>query len=296
MQIAYRNDFKNGEYLASLLKIEQFRLEIKGYVHEKIFFRFGHRYTSDFEPQSIDKIIKGADFAYLRFDLSDKWQLTVGKTFADWGGIEFDMNPIDIYEYSDIIEPSKAALAGVVNWRGKFWNDKFSTLWSYSLFNEAQGFFKNYIALGNQLNLRDLTFYYDFKWRKEDLDRTGVISNEVPDDIYNYALQNTLYYSHWLKIDYRFIPRWQVSFVGFIDNSKWLSDVDPLKDTNDWRKSYGYIPIIEYFPWDDLNLKFFFGYVGRIYNYSDYTRSRLGLQDYNTGRIMICLITPLHVL
>ena len=82
---------------------------------------------------------------------------------------------------------------------------------------------------------------------------------------------------------------------GFIDNSKWLDDIDPLKDTNDWRKSYGYIPTIEYFPWNDLNIEFFVGYVGRIYNYSDYAKSRVGVQDYNTGRFMIGIISPLHI-
>ncbi len=340
MQLGLRNDFQDGVYLGSKFKFEQFRFEIKGYVHEKVFFRFRHRYTSDFEPQSVDKIIKGVDFAYLRFDLSDKLQLTVGKTFADWGGFEFDLNPIDIYEYSDIIEmadnfltgvglyyqatenhgfsfqilnsrtgtfeeiydsiptiqSSKAPLAAVINWRGSFWGGKFTTLWSYSLFNEAQDMFKNYIALGNQLKLKKLTIMYDFKWSKEDLDRTGIISRDVPDDIYNYALENTLYCSHWLRVDYRFVPKWQLSFVGFIDRAKWLSDVDPLKDTDDWRIAYSFIPTIEYFPWDNLNLKFFFGYVGRYFDYSDYATSRVGAQDYNTGRIILGIISPLHVL
>ncbi len=339
MQMAFRADFRDAELVEALFKIEQFRLEIRGYVHKKVYFRFRHRYTSKFEPQSIDKIIKGVDFAYLRFDLSDKVQLTVGKTFADWGGIEFDMNPIDIYEYSDIIEQadnfltgvgvyvhatdnhgfsfqilnsrtetfeeiyqglpgleaSKIPLAGVINWRGSFADGKFTTLWSYSLFSEAKNTFKNYIALGNQLKLNKITIAYDFKWSMEDLDRTGLISGDIPDDLYPYALENTLYYSNWLKFDYRFFKKWQFSFVGFIDQSKWLDDIDPQKTSDDWRTSYGYIPTIEYFPWDNLNLKFFMGYVGRIYNYSDYAKSRIGIEDYNTGRIMFGLISPLHI-
>jgi len=340
MQMGFRSDFLDGNHQISKFQIEQFRLEIKGYVHEKVYFRFRHRYTSTFEPQSIDKIIKGVDFAYVRFDISDKLQLTVGKTFADWGGIEFDLNPIMIYEYSDIIEnadnfltgvglyhqttknhgfsfqilnsrtgsfeeiydtvpnlvSSKAALAGVINWRGSFWDGKFTTLWSYSLFNEAKGVFKNYLAFGNQLKLNKVTLAYDYLWSKEDLDRTGIISREVPDDIYNYALENTLYTSHWFKIDYRFKPKWQISFVGFIDQAKWLDDLDPTKDTDDWRTAYGFIPTLEYFPWDDINLKFYAGYVGRIYNYSDYAKSRVGVKDYNTGRLIIGIISPMQVL
>jgi len=339
MQLGMRNDFQDGEHLESKFKFEQFRLEIKGYVHEKIFFRFRHRYTSTFEPQSIDKIVKGVDFAYLRFDLSEKVQLTVGKTFADWGGIEFDMNPIDIYEYSDIIEMadnfltgvglyyqafdnhgfsfqvlnsrtqsfeelylglpemegSEIPLAAVINWRGNLWDGKFTTIWSYSLFNEAKDTFKNYIALGNQLKLDKLTLAYDYKWSSEDLDRTGIISGDVPDDLYPFALENTQYTSHWLKADYRFAKKWQASFVGFVDKAKWMDDIDPLKTSDDWRTAYGVIPTIEYFPWNDINLKFFAGYVGRFYNYSNYAKSRVGVEDYNTGRIVFGIISPLHI-
>jgi len=339
MQLGMRSDFLDGDHVQTNFKFEQFRLEIKGYVHEKVFFRFRHRYTSTFEPQAIDKVIKGVDFAYLRFDVSEKVQLTIGKTFADWGGYEFDMNPINIYEYSDIIEMadnfltgvgvyyqafddhgfsfqvlnsrtqsfeelyqglpelegSEVPLAAVINWRGSFWDGKFTTLWSYSLFNEAKDTFKNYIALGNQLNLDKITLSYDFKVSMEDLDRTGIISSDVPDDLYPYALENTLYLSHWLKFDYRFKEQWQFSFVGFYDEAKWKDDIDPFKNTDDWRTAYGVIPTIEYFPWNDLNLKFYLGYVGRVYQYSDYATSRVGVEDYNTGRFIVGLISPLHI-
>jgi len=191
MSFNYRIDFLNGELQKARFTFEQFRLEIKGYVTKKIYFRFRHRYTSDFKPTSIDKIIKGVDMAYLRFDVGKRWQLSIGKMFADWGGYEFDANPIDIYQYTDIneytdlflsgigayvqltknhglsfqllntrtatfvelydtipdIQESKAPLGGVINWRGSFWGGKIRTLWSYSLFAEAKGYFKNYIAL-----------------------------------------------------------------------------------------------------------------------------------------------------
>ena len=114
-QFAFRNDFKNGEYIGSKFRMEQFRLEIKGWVTDNIYFRFRHRYTSPFEPQSMDKIIKGVDMAFVAFKLGnqDKWELMAGKFCVDWGGIEFDLNPIDIYEYSDIIEQADNFLSGV---------------------------------------------------------------------------------------------------------------------------------------------------------------------------------------
>ena len=348
-QFAFRSDYTDGDYLGSKFKMEQFRMEIRGWVTEKVYFRFRHRYTSSFEPQTMDKIIKGIDMAYVNIKLGndDKWELMAGKFCVDWGGIEFDLNPIDIYEYSDIIEmadnflsgvglkyfvnpsnyiglqvynsrtqtfdeiygndsiiggagitASKAPLGGVLTWRGSLLDGMVTTLWSYSLTNEASGMFKNYAAFGQQLNLNKLTIAYDFKISKEDLDRTGIISKEIPRDEYGYVLRNTQYNSHWLRVDYIFAPKWHVCFDGYVDFANWKGDEDPEKAGygDKIRTAYGYIPTIEYYPWDDFPIKFFAGYVGRIYKYSDYAKMKVNAKDYNTGRVMIGLISPLKFL
>lgn len=346
-QFAFRSDFTDGDFVGSKFKMEQFRMEIRGWVTEKVYFRFRHRYTSPFEPQTMDKIIKGVDMAYIAFKVGnkDKWELMAGKFCLDWGGIEFDLNPVDIYEYSDIIEQadnfmsgvgakyfvnsgnyiglqvynsrtqtfdeiygndsiingagitaSKAPLGGVLTWRGSLWGGKVTTLWSYSLTNEASGMYKNYFAFGQQLHLKNFTLAYDFKHSNEDLDRTGIISKEIPRDEYGYVLRDTRYWSHWLQADWQFIPKWHVCLVGMIDQANWDADTDPTKTTNNIRTAYGFIPTVEFYPWDDVNLKFFVGYVGRIYKYSDYTKSKIGVQDYNTGRVMVGLISPLKFL
>jgi len=344
-QMGFRNDFSKGEYIGSKFKFEQFRLEVKGYVHEKIFFRFRHRYTSSFEPQSIDKIIKGVDMAYIRFDLSDKWQFAAGKMIADWGGIELDYNPIDIYQYSDIIShgdffmtgiaanykpgknqsisfqlldsrtgsfeelydtvpdvtPTKLPLAAVANWNGKFFGGKLLTTWSYSFFAEAKGYGMHFIALGNQFKSKKFDFAYDFKLSFEGLDRTGIISDIVPDDVYNYALKNTVYRSHWTRMIFRVTPQLHLNMDAFIDCALWKNN-DPeypeLKTGNLIRRVYNIIPTVEYFPFKKLNLKFFASYVGRFYRFSDYAKQRPGanFEDYNTSRITIGLITPLHIM
>jgi hypothetical protein len=191
------------------------------------------------------------------------------------------------------IKASKAPLGEVLTWRGSLWDGLVTTLWSYSLTNEASGMFKRYFAIGQQLNLKNLTIAYDFKHSNEDLDRTGIISQEIPRGEFGYVLKDTRYWSHWLQVDWQFVPKWHACFVGFVDQANWEGDEDPLKDTDRIRTAYGYIPTIEYYPWDDINLKFFLGYVGRIYQYSDYTKMKINAQDYNTGRVMIGLISPL---
>jgi hypothetical protein len=347
MRFAERNEFTDGEYTGSRFTIEQFRLEIKGKIHDKVYFRFRDRYTRAQEPQSIDGISRSTDLAFIRVDVTKKFSISAGKMCADWGAYEFDYNPIDVYEYSDIIEyadnfltgvgfsyqvaarhqltfqvldsrtksfdelygvqpnhiESKLPLAFVLNWRGSFFNGKFNTIWSYALHNDAKNTatdkptLMNYIALGNQLRLGKFTVEYDFKWSKEDLDRTGIISDMVPDDLYPYALENTLYIGHWLHLYYRVSPKINLAIVGMMDIANWNDDLDPQKpdDQNHIRTAWGYIPTFEYYPFKDLNLRFYANWVGRVYKYSDYAKSRLGAVDTNVGRFAIGFVSPLGI-
>jgi hypothetical protein len=283
MNYAFRNEFVDGEYTQSRFRNEQFRLEIRGQVHEKVFFRFRDRYTRAQTSESIDNLSRSVDLAYLRFDINPKFSISAGKMCADWGAWEFDWNPIDIYEYSDIVEyadnfltgvgasyspssnnqftvqvldsrtksfdelygaqpnftESEAPLAFVANWRGVLFGGKLKTIWSYSLFNEAQDLEgnsanMNYIALGNELNFGKLTFIYDFKLSQEDLDRTSIVSETVPDDIpgleYPYALAKTRYTGHWVHFRYKITPKVHFTFVGMLDVAEWdNADQDPLQ-------------------------------------------------------------------
>ena len=108
--------------------------------------------------------------------------------------------------------------------------------------------------------------------------------------------KNTLYYSHWLQVDWEIIPKWHLCLVGMMDQANWQDNEDPTKDTDKIRTALGYIPTIEFYPYKDVNLKFFMGYVGRVYKYSDYTKAKIGATDYKTGRFMIGIISPLGIL
>ena len=345
MRFAFRNEFVDGEYTRSRFANEQFRLEIKGKVHDKVYFRFRDRYTRAQTSESIDNISRSVDLAFIRVDVSNKFSISAGKMCADWGAIEFDMNPIDIYEYSDIIEYAdnfltgvqftyvanknnqftfqaldsrtktfgelygtqpgleepKLPIAFVANWRGSLFGGKFNTIWSYAIHNEARDIVDdkpavmNYIALGNQLKLGKLTVEYDYKLSMEDLDRTSIVSETVPDVLYPYALRDAVYIGHWAHIYYRANPKINLAFVGMMDLAKYKDDIDPLKTSDDIRTAWGFIPTIEYYPFNNLNLRFYANWVGRSYQYSDYAKSRFGAVDYNTGRFSIGFVTPLGI-
>jgi hypothetical protein len=82
-----------------------------------------------------------------------------------------------------------------------------------------------------------------------------------------------------------------------LDIANWKDDLDPQKPEGDdlIRTAWGYIPTIEYYPFKDLNLRFYANWVGRIYNYSDYAKERLGAVDYTTGRFTIGFVSPLAI-
>ena len=339
MQYGFRNEFVDGEYTGSRFRMDQFRFEIKGKVTDQVYFRLRQRYTSEIVPQSIDHVARATDIAMVRVDVSPKVSISAGKLCADFGGFEFDLNPIDIYEYADILEQAdnflagagvsfrpgknefnfqvlnsrtksfeelygqppgiteaKTALAYVANWRGSLFGGKIKTIWSYSYFTEAEKTHMDYIALGQQYVGKKFSIAYDFQYSDEGLDRTGIVSNTIPDALYPYAVEKTFYTSHWVKADYRVSKKVNLSFVGYVDYAKWKDKLDPQKSSDDIRTAYGYIPTIEYYPFEKLNLRFFANWVGRVYQYSDYSKKRFSVTDYNTGRFVIGFVTPLLVL
>ncbi len=341
MQFALNNYFTDGKYDQSKFAMNQFRFEMKGKVHDKVYYRFRNRYTRSQDPQSMDNISRSVDLAFIRVDATPKWNFTFGKMCADWGGYEFDLNPIDIYEYNDIVEyadnfltgvqaqfiaspkhtftaqvlnsrtktyeelydtipgvePSKFAAALVLNWRGNFANGKFTTLWSYSNFLEAKGKNMFYLALGNMYNFKKGSITYDFKWSFEEIDRKGIVSDMVPDNLYPYQAEDAQYVEHWLQLQYRFAPKWNAALIGMVSNAYWRDNPDnnPNKDKL-LRTSYGIIPTIEFYPFKDLNLRFFATHVARMYRYSDYAKQGGNLVDYGTGRFMLGFISPLLIL
>ena len=47
MNFAFRNEFVDNEYAESRFRMDQFRMEIRGQVSKKVYFRFRNRYTRE---------------------------------------------------------------------------------------------------------------------------------------------------------------------------------------------------------------------------------------------------------
>ncbi len=340
MQFANNTDFEDGEYTGSRFAMNQFRMEIKGYVLDStVFFRFRNRYTRTPTVQSVDNIENSVDLAFVGINVSEQFSLAFGKMCADYGGYEFDDNPINIYQYNDIVEEADNFLTGaqfnwnasknqqftfqvlnartrnfaeiydsipgvtaakfpsalVGNWRGSFGDGLFSTFWSYSYIQETTKKNVQYIALGNQLDLKKVLIQYDFKYMMDEIDRLGIISGLIPESSSSFTALDTDYIEHWLRVKYNFSPKWNVSLIGMVSDAYWKGNPD--QNNNDHiRTAWGIIPSLEYSPFEKLNLKFFVSYVGRKYDYTDYATTNFGLTDFNTGQLLVGFISPLKFL
>ncbi len=114
---AAANAYTNADgFNSARIQMEQFRLEFKGNLTERLFFRFRDRYTKTPTAESADNFSRATDMAYVEYQMlkdSKSWYMSIGKMGAGWGGYEFKANPIDIYQYGDLIANSENFLTGI---------------------------------------------------------------------------------------------------------------------------------------------------------------------------------------
>ncbi|WP_158961132.1 porin [Myroides fluvii] len=113
MRYGLDSDFKQDKLATSRFSGNELRIDLSAKVHEKVGFRFRNRFTSAPIPGTLDNVNSTVDIAFIDVKATDKLNVTLGKLSADWGGYEFDLNPIEVLEYNDILNHSENYLVGV---------------------------------------------------------------------------------------------------------------------------------------------------------------------------------------
>lgn len=333
----FRDGFEEGAF-----KMRQLRIEMKGNINNWLSYRYRQRLNrSNDGGGMIDNVPTSIDYAGIGIKLNDRFNLFAGKQCTAYGGIEFDLNPIDIYEYSDMIEnmsnfmtglnigynltstqqlnlqilnsrngsfdstygiteneegklpdlkSGKLPLVYTLNWNGTF-NDVFKTRWSASILNEAKSKNMYYYALGNELNLDKFNMFLDFMYAQEGIDRNGTITGIVGRPG-GHNVFDTGYLSVVTKLNYRFLPKWNVFVKGMYETASVTKSTEDIAKGN-YRTSWGYLAGVEYYPME-TNLHFFLTYVGRSYNFTSRAKI-LGQEDYSTNRISVGFIWQMPV-
>ena len=105
----FNDGFDNGQFT-----MRQFRIEAKGNITPWLSYRWRQRLNRGNDGGNmLDNMPTSIDIAGIGVNLSDKFSLFAGKQCAAYGGIEFDLNPIEIYEYSDMIDNMSNFLTGI---------------------------------------------------------------------------------------------------------------------------------------------------------------------------------------
>jgi len=82
-------------------KAKNLRLEIKGELGEKFYYRFRHRLNRQATPMGQDNLSKATDYMMIGYRITPRLDLIAGKYCQLWGGYEFAENPLFVYQFSD---------------------------------------------------------------------------------------------------------------------------------------------------------------------------------------------------
>lgn len=282
--------------MTAQFKARQLRLEVRGDITDRIFYRFRHRLNKSNAATSLDNLAKATDMLYAGFRLDDKWTLTAGKMCQAWGGFEFDLNPMNIYEYSDFIENMDNFMLGAMityapNKNHEFnlqitdvRNDSFETLYGTAtntinaskapltyIFNWNGNLFDNLIQTrwggGLQSEADGYNNWMLMLGTKLNLPKFQVffdymMANEALDRLKYTPMSSTVlvkdakYNSFVLKAEYQPAPHWNIFAQGLYETAK--NDLTDNKMTG-----IGYFAGVEYLPFEKQDLRFFLAYIGR---------------------------------
>lgn len=114
MHGSFNASFSHGDFDQAAFKMNQLRIEAKGNVNSWLSYRWRQRLNrSNDGSNALDNLPTSIDIAGLGFKVTPNFSIFGGKQCTVYGGFEFDLNPIEIYEYSDMVEYMSNFLTGV---------------------------------------------------------------------------------------------------------------------------------------------------------------------------------------
>lgn len=113
MQGSFNVFFNDDREEQTAFRMDQLRLEIKGNITDRIYYRYRQRLNRGNNPQALDNLPASIDYAAVGFHINDRFSVLAGKQCTAFGGFEFDLNPIEVYQYCDMLDYMSNFLTGV---------------------------------------------------------------------------------------------------------------------------------------------------------------------------------------
>lgn len=179
-----------------------------------------------------------------------------------------------------VLQQANHPITYIANWNGSFFDGILNTRWSWGIQTQAQHKYSRMLILGQQLNLTRFQWYVDYMGAFDGLDRLGIATSELKPTfggkLPTYC--SDIHYNSFItKANWQFMPQWNLMLKGMYETA----DVTKTENYRNYRKSFGYMGSVEYYPVKDQDFRLFLAYVGRQFKYSN----KSGLKDYNTNRV-----------
>ena len=319
----------DGEFQNAKFNMRQIRIEAKGNINKTFSFRWRQRLNRNNSPapDGIDNMpASSIDVAGIGIKTSDVFSMFLGKQCAAYGGMEFDLNPIEIYEYSDMVDYMSNFLTGanfqfqlnpnhqlqlqVLDSRSASMEDMYGLGYDYSkvplvytvnwngsfggVFNTRWSYSIMSQAKGYQIHYIALGNELNLDKFNAFLDvmymREGIDREGIITGIVgpkdDQGHQNDAEYLSFVMKAQYRISPKWNIFVKGMLENEGLSKSSGVLEKGKYRTAYGYLAGIEFYPLNNSNLHFFLTYVGRHYSYTDRTKV-LGCENYSTNRISL---------
>ena len=325
----------DGEFQNAKFNMRQIRIEAKGNINKTFSFRWRQRLNRNNSPapDGIDNMpASSIDVAGIGIKTSDVFSMFLGKQCAAYGGMEFDLNPIEIYEYSDMVDYMSNFLTGanfqfqlnpnhqlqlqVLDSRGASMEDMYGLGYDYSkvplvytvnwngsfggVFNTRWSYSIMSQAKGYQSHYIALGNELNLDKFNAFLDvmymREGIDREGIITGIVgpkdDQGHQNDAEYLSFVMKAQYRISPKWNIFVKGMLENEGLSKSSGVLEKGKYRTAYGYLAGIEFYPLNNSNLHFFLTYVGRHYSYTDRAKF-YGNENYSTNRISLGYIWQL---
>ena len=325
----------NGEFQNAKFNMRQIRIEAKGNFNKTFSFRWRQRLNRNNSPapDGIDNMPSSSiDVAGIGVRTSDVFSMFLGKQCAAYGGIEFDLNPIEIYEYSDMVDYMSNFLTGanfqfqlhpnhqlqlqVLDSRNASMEDmygqgyeqsKVPLLYTVNWNGSFGGVFNTRWSYSIMSQAKSYQSHYIALGNELNLDKFNAFFDIMymregidREGIVSGIIGNNAQGGHLNDAEYlSFVLKAQYRFspkwnvfVKGMLENEGLSKANGVIEKGKYRTAYGYLAGLEFYPLNNSNLHFFLTYVGRHYSYTDRAKA-YGADNYSTNRISLGYIWQL---
>lgn len=113
MHATFNTFFIGNKLDEAAFRFNHIKLEATGEVNKWLFYWYRQNLNQGNQGMDPENLPESIEYAMIGFRLSDKFTILAGKQDANWGGFEYDINPFEIYEYSDMNEYLNCYFTGV---------------------------------------------------------------------------------------------------------------------------------------------------------------------------------------